>query len=76
MGNGEAKELACMTHGHELKGVMLVGGGTGCRGIKGRKKWNNYNSIINKMYLKIKKENVKRMRRSNRHRENINKKHI
>ena len=28
MGNGEAKELICMTHGHELRGGgMLVGGG-------------------------------------------------
>ena len=26
-GNGEAKELICMTHGHELRSVgMLVGG--------------------------------------------------
>ena len=28
IGNGEAKELICMTHGHELKG----GGGMLCRG--------------------------------------------
>ena len=27
MGNGEAKELAYMTHGHELKWEMMVGGG-------------------------------------------------
>ena len=28
MGNGEAKELVCMTHGHELRwGEMLVEGG-------------------------------------------------
>ena len=33
MGNGEAKELVCMTHGHELRWE----GGTGQRGIKGRK---------------------------------------
>ena len=28
MGNGEAKEIICMTHGHEVggKGGMLVGG--------------------------------------------------
>ena len=32
---------------------MLEGGGSGCRGIKGRKKWDNCNSIINKIYLKI-----------------------
>ena len=28
IGNGEAKELICMTHGHELsQGAMLVGRG-------------------------------------------------
>ena len=34
MGNGEAKELICMTHGHELRWEM------GCRaeGNKGKKK--------------------------------------
>ena len=26
-GNGEDKELICFTHGHELRGGMLVGGG-------------------------------------------------
>ena len=32
MGNGEAKELICMTHGHELRGVgMQVE-----RGMQGR----------------------------------------
>ena len=38
IGNGEAKELICMTHGRELKGGggMLVGA-AGWRGIKGRK---------------------------------------
>ena len=54
MGNGEAKELICMTHGHELKGGNV--GGRGCagwRGIRGGK-WDNCNSIINKIYLKIK----------------------
>ena len=39
MGNGEAKELVCTTHGHELMagGGELEGGGAGWRGIKGRK---------------------------------------
>ena len=39
MENEEAKELICMTHGHEL-GVGACGweGGAGQRGIKGRKK--------------------------------------
>ena len=34
MGNGEANELTCMTHGHELRGRMRMGG-AGWRGIKG-----------------------------------------
>ena len=39
MGNGEAKELICMTHGHEQR-VRDAGGrwGVGRRGIKGRKR--------------------------------------
>ena len=50
-----------MTHGHELSwGVgrgMLVGqGGAGRRGIKGRKKRDNTNSIINKVYFKKNKK--------------------
>ena len=38
--NGEAKELTCTTHGHELRGggAMLVGGGCGTEGNKGEKK--------------------------------------
>ena len=40
--NGEAKELICMTHGHELLGVggenTKGNGGTRQRGIKGREK--------------------------------------
>ena len=44
-GSGKAKELICMTHGHELK----VGGNAGERenagerGIKGRKNCNKCN---------------------------------
>ena len=39
MGNREAKELICMTHGHELKWGNAGGrGGAGQRRIKGRKK--------------------------------------
>ena len=38
MGNGEAKELICNTHGHELRWGMLDGGdGAGRKAIKGRK---------------------------------------
>ena len=50
MGNVEAKELICMTHGHELKGGMRVGGVCRAEGNKGGK-WDNCNSIINKMYF-------------------------
>ena len=56
MGNGEAIEVICMTHGHELR--WGNDGGRGLilwRGIKGRKKWDNCKSIINKIYLKINK---------------------
>ena len=38
MGNGEAKELICMTYGHELGGGMLVGEGCRVEGAKGEKK--------------------------------------
>ena len=42
MRNGEAKELICMTHGHEPRWGNNGGkGGTVWRGIKGRKKWTN-----------------------------------
>ena len=57
MGNGEAKELTCTTNGHELKWGRNAGAsreGAGCRGIKGRKQWDNYKSIINKIYFKKK----------------------
>ena len=58
MGNGEARELISMTHGHELRRGMTVGGGTGWRGIKERKKWDNCNSIINKIYFVKKVKNI------------------
>ena len=45
VGNVEAKELICRTHGHELKaGNAGVRGSSGQRGIKGVK-WDNCNSI-------------------------------
>ena len=44
MGNGEAKELICTTHGDE----ECRWGGAGQRGIKGEI-WGNCNSIVNKM---------------------------
>ena len=38
IGNAEAKELICTTHGHELRvGNSGVKVGTGWRGVKGRK---------------------------------------
>ena len=47
IGNEEAKELICTTHGHELRG--------GWKGLPGRreqrgKNWDECNSIINKIY--------------------------
>ena len=51
MGNGEAKELKCITHGHELSWGFDGGMVGGWRGIKGRIKWDNSNSIINKIYF-------------------------
>ena len=53
MGNGEAKEFECIIHGHELRwgNDSGAGGVTEQRGIKGRKKWDNSNSIINKIYF-------------------------
>ena len=41
-----------MTHGHELKlGNDGERGGTGHIGMKRGKKWDNCNSIINKIYF-------------------------
>ena len=50
MGSGEAKELICTTHGHELRWGMIVKGGYRAEGDKGEKKWDNCNSIISKIY--------------------------
>ena len=59
IGNREAKELICTTHGHELSGGLWEGmgvpGGVGPSG----KIWDKCNSIINKIYLKIKIEKPK-----------------
>ena len=59
-GNVEAKELTHMIYGHELRWGNAGGRrATGQRGIKGRKTWDNCNSIINKIYfLKRRKENT------------------
>ena len=58
IGNGEAKEYICMTHGHALRRVGEGQWEVGCRaeGNKREKKWDNYNSIINKIYLTKEKE--------------------
>ena len=39
IGNGEAKELICTTHGHELRWGRNAGGWRGCRAVgdKGEK---------------------------------------
>ena len=58
MGNAEAKELIGMNHGHELRwqkdGVCVGEGSYRVEMNKGEKKWDNYNSVINKIYLKRK----------------------
>ena len=53
MGNGEAKELMCMPHGHELSGEIAGGKeDTRWKRTKGRKQeMGHCNSIINKIYL-------------------------
>ena len=50
IGNVEAKELTCTTHGHELRQGEV--GRRECAGQRGIKpvKWDNCNSIIDKMY--------------------------
>ena len=54
MGNVEAKELICMTQGHELRrGRRGWEGGGGVQG-RGELRGDNCNSILNKIYLKIK----------------------
>ena len=51
MGTVESKELICMTHGHELRWGNAGGsGGARQTGIK-EGKWDNCNSIINKIYV-------------------------
>ena len=48
IGNVEAKELVCVTHGHELQGVNVGWRGwAGWSGLKGGKQ-DNCNNIINK----------------------------
>ena len=51
IGNVEAKELICMTHGHEIKGECGWRGYAGWSGVKGGK-WDNCNNIINKYIFK------------------------
>ena len=64
IGNVEAKELICMTHGHDLKWGNV--GGEVCAGQRGRKgaNWDNCNSIINKIYFLKKKYSSCRRKRA------------
>ena len=41
-----------MIHRHELRGKCWGEWGAGWRKLRGEKKWDNCNSIINKTYLK------------------------
>ena len=51
MGNGETKELICMTHGHELRlGSDGGRGGYRMEENKGERKWDNCHSTVNKIY--------------------------
>ena len=50
-GYGDAKELTCMTHGHELSGGTDRGNGGNGGGVK-REKLGHCNSKISKIYLK------------------------
>ena len=62
IGNGEAKELIYMIHGHELRKGMLVGRSVQGGGEQGKKKWDNCNSIINKIYFKNKEKRKKEVK--------------
>ena len=53
MGNGEAKELTCMTHGHELKWGNV--GGKGCAGWRGVKGGNGTTGIASSIKYIFKK---------------------
>ena len=47
MGNGEAKELICTTHGHELRGEGNPGGrGAGCRAEGNIEEGKNGTTVI------------------------------
>ena len=46
IGNGEAKVLICMTHGHGLRGDLWRAGDYWEEGGK-EENWDNCNSIIN-----------------------------
>ena len=52
MGKGEAKEFICTTYGHELRGGLLEAIGVLGRGVQRGNNWDNYSSIIYKIYLK------------------------
>ena len=45
IGNKEAKELICTTHGHELRGWGLLEGG-GCAGRRGYKREKNIGKTV------------------------------
>ena len=54
IGNGVAKELICMTCGHELREEITgVNGGYWVEGQR-RTNWDDFNNIIKKIYFKNK----------------------
>ena len=63
IGNREAKELISTIHGHELRWGLLEGRQVLGGGRQRGKNWDNYRSIINKIYFKnYKRNNTKRPR--------------
>ena len=46
MGNGEAKELICTTHGSELRAGRMLRGGRGVQGRGGKREKRNGTTVI------------------------------
>ena len=67
IGNVEAKELICMTHGHELKGGNVGGRGCARQNVIKDGKWDNCISIINKIYLRKSSKGQKTIHQNNSH---------
>ena len=51
MGSEEAKDLICVTGGHELRGRITGGSGVPGGGKQRGKNWDNCHNMINKIYF-------------------------